>query len=190
MKPITRLTAIALFSLLFGCNSMKVTTDLNPDYSFASVSAYQWIDGPVEILEAHDTFISIDVQKALNNELADRGWKQVLEKGRADIQVTYYIKLKEHQEYAGPAGSDDPDFSGGFVYNRNNNTWGYKEREPDLNVYTVEVGTLSVLMYDVKSGERVWRGTLKTRIDRNRPLSKQQEHLRKVAAKIFAKLPE
>jgi hypothetical protein len=182
----------ALLLLVFffaGCSTMKTTSERDPDYAFDKIQTYQWIDGPAEVLDEDDTYLNEDIQKALNQELVNSNWRQVLDAAEADVQIAYYVKLKEHHEYTAPANRDERDFSGGLVYSRETSSWSYQEREPDLNVYAVEIGTLTVLLYDTATGERVWRGTLKTRLDRSLPKDRQQERIRAAAEKIMSRIP-
>jgi hypothetical protein len=189
MKFTTALLVLTGLAALTGCTGMKVSSDHNASYDFGQITTYQWIDAPEEIREQDDTYLNIDVQKGLNNQLAVRGWKQVLETSEASVQVVYYIKLKEQEEYSTAANQTDREFSGGFVYNRDKSSWGYEEREPDLNVYTVEIGTLTVLIYDAKTGERIWRGSLQTKLDRAKPIEKQNDRIRAVARKLLNRIP-
>jgi hypothetical protein len=168
---------------------MKVTCERDNDYDFSKLTAYQWIDGPAEVLDKEDTYINEDIQKALGAELANRGLRQVTDVEGADVQVAYYVKLREEQEYTSQANQDERDFSGGFVYRRESSSWSYEEREPDLTVYTVEIGTLTVLVYDAATGERVWRGNLQTKIDRSQPTEHQQERIRAAAEKLMVRFP-
>jgi len=184
INPVPALLALTV--LATGCNSMKATSEHDREFDFGKIQTYQWINGPEEILDDADTYINEDIQKALDTELANRGLRQT--DASADVQVAYYIKLQEHQEYAA-IGTKERDFSGGFVYNRENSNWSYAEREPDLNAYTIETGNLTVLIYDAETGRRVWRGNLKTKIDRSRPEEKQQAHIRAAAKKLIARLP-
>lgn len=175
--------------LAVGCGTMKVTTESTPGYAFGAIKTYQWIDGPAEILNEHDTYINNDIQKAIGAELQRRGLKEVADAAAADVQVSYYMKLKEQQEYSDTARPDDPGFSGGFTYSRKTGSWNYAEREPDINIYTVEIGTLTVLLFDAKTGERVWRGDLKTKIDRSQPPEQQQERIATAAMKLMDRSP-
>jgi len=187
MKYAAPLFLSAAITLLSGCTGMKVSTNHDGSYDFGQIATYEWVDAPEEIQKQDDTYLNVDIQKALNNQLALKGWKQVLETTAASIQVVYYIKLAEHEEYT-TANQNEREFSGGFVYNRDKK-WGYEEREPDLNVYTVEIGTLTVLLYDVKTGDRIWKGSLKTKLDRSRPIESQKETIRKVAQKLMDRIP-
>lgn len=178
---------IAAVLLLAGCARMKVSFESEPTYSFDQIQTYQWVEPSREIFEQHDTYLNKDLQKALNNELAARGWNQVLEADGATILVTYHVKIMEHEEYAESAHRPESEFSGGLVYNKGG--WNYEERAPDQQVYTVETGTLNVTVTDTASGKRVWRGSLQTKIDRSAPIEKQYELFQIAAHKLLEKLP-
>jgi len=176
--------------LLSSCSKLKVKSETLSDYDFSNVKTYEWVQAPDEIINEDDTYISENVQIALNNELSGRGWKQVLETEQADIQIVYYVKLAEHEEYAGPANSgEESQLTGGFTYNNSKGSWGYNEGQSDLNVYTIEVGTLTLLIYDAQTGEKLWNGTLETRIEREMPIEKHKEELARVARKIISRIP-
>lgn len=188
MKLQTALTLLLAIGILSGCSSMKATSEHDREFDFGKIKTYQWINGPEEILDTANTYINEDIQKALDTELANRGLRKTSDETAADVQVAYYIKLQEHQEYAS-VGTDEREFPGGFIYNRENNNWSYVERDPDLNAYTVEIGKLTVLIYDADTGKRIWRGNLQTEIDRSRPQDKQQARIRAAAKKLIARLP-
>ena len=183
------LSILALAALLTGCSTMKVTSEQDQSYDFSTVKTYQWIDGPAEILDEADTYIDENIQAALDNELNKNGLRSVTNTAVADIQAAYYVKLKEETEYT-KTSQQDRDFSGGFVYNREKSSWSYDQREPDLNIYTIETGTLTLLVYDSETGKRIWRGSLKTEIDRSRPQGEQQERIRKAAEKLLNRFPK
>jgi hypothetical protein len=181
------LALLILSALISGCNSIKVTTDVDKAYDFTSAKTYQWIPGPTKILEQKDTFLREDIQAALNKEIMKVDLQPVETTEKADLQIAYYVKLKEYQEYSAPPRRDEREFSGGFVYNRDEKGWNYAEREPDLNVYNVEVGTLTLLVYDAKTGKRVWKGTLKTKLDRSKSQEIQRPLIQVAAEKIITK---
>lgn len=185
----TALPLLAALAFMAGCGTMKTTSERDRGFDFGSIQTYQWIDGPAKILNEADTYINEDVQQALDAELTKRGLRPVAGDATADVQAAYYMKLKEEVEYTSPAKQDDRDFSGGFVYRRESKSWSYDEREPDLNIYAIEVGTLTVLLYDAETGKRIWKGTLKTEIDRSQPKSNQQKRIRTAAEKLMARFP-
>ena len=181
-------STLILTSFLVGCNSMKVTSEADQEYDFSQVKTYQWVDGPADILDDADIYINEDIQKALDFQLNKQGLQSVTSLAEANIQIAYYVKLKEETEYT-ETTDRERDFSGGFVYNRDTSSWSYDEREPDLNVYTVEIGTLTVLVYEAKTGKRIWRGNLKTKIERSQPKERQEERIHTAAQKLLSHFP-
>ncbi len=180
---------VALIACVSGCSSMKVSSEKSGDFDFSAVKTYEWVRAPAEILNEDDTVLNEDLHKLLNNQLAGRGWEQVMISDKADTQVVYYIKLSEHEEYTSAARDDESRVTGGFTYDNDKGAWGYKDQAPDLNVYTVETGTLTLLIYDAEANAKVWQGTLQTKLDRGAPLEKQRLMLAEVANKITAKIP-
>lgn len=181
------LLATAL-SLLAGCSSMKVDSQRIGTYDFANAQTFQWIGAPAEILDEDDTYLSEDMQRALTVAFAARGWTEAGTPEASDLKVSYYIKLKEHQEYTTPAGEEERNFSGGLTFKKDGK-WNYEERQPDRIVYNVEIGTLHLTLTDPATGTAVWTGTLQTKLDRSKPIEKQKEIYRAVAAKLTAKIP-
>ena len=187
MKLIPVPACIAVLLLLSGCARMKVSCEMEPDYDFGRIRTYQWIEPSKELVEQEDTYLSNELQQALNNELSSRGWNEVLEAGSATIQVTYYVTIAEHQEYVETAPQSESEFAGGLVYKKGG--WDYEERGPETYGYTIETGTLIMMVTDTASGKRVWRGTLQTKLDRSAPIEKQQELFQLAARKLLGQLP-
>jgi len=187
MKYTAILLTVAATIILAGCSSMKVTSEQTGEFDFSQVKTYEWVKAPAKILDEEDTYLNKNMHKALNAELLSRNWKETADK--ADIQIVYYIKLAEYQEYSDIPDTGEPRLTGGFTYNTQSGSWNYNDQQPDLNVYTVEVGTLSLLIYDTKTNNCIWQGTLRTRLDRSTPSKKQWQKFQKVAEKIVRKIP-
>ncbi|MCF7817164.1 MAG: DUF4136 domain-containing protein [Kiritimatiellales bacterium] len=187
IKSIAALLVLVFFAA--SCSTMKVTSESDKSYRFDTMHTYQWIDGPAEILNEEDTYTNEDIKKALIHELANHNMRQVGNATEADVQIAYYVKLKEEHQYTDLAQREDGEISGGLVYSRESGSWKLAEREPDLNVYAVEIGTLTVLCYDAKTGQKVWCGTLKTKIDRSQPKERQQERIGIAATKLMDRFP-
>jgi len=190
MKIKSAFMLLALTFLSNACSTMKVTSEHDKTFDFKRIKSFQWIAGPADILNEKDTYINEDIQKALTADFETLGMQLIANDAKADIQTAYYVKLREELEYTDSAPQDDRDFSGGFVYNRNSKNWSYQEREPDLNVYAVEIGTLTVLAYDTKTGQRIWRGNLQTTIDRSQAKEEQQERIQIATKKLLRRFPQ
>jgi hypothetical protein len=189
MKIANALLVAVTLSLLTACNSMKVTSATTGDFDFGAVKTYQWVPAAAGILNEEDTYLNENMQIAINNEMAVRGWKQVVDADKADIKIAYYMKLKEHMEYTENVTAGEARPVGGFTFNNDTGRWGYSSQNPDLNMYSVEVGTLSLLIYDSRTNENVWNGTLQTELNRSKPLEKQKDLLHRIAQKITSHIP-
>lgn len=189
MKLTTAFALSGIIAILSGCSSMKTTSERMSDYDFSTIQSYSWLDAPEEILNEEDTYVSEYLMMEIDKTLAGRDWKRVSTNEVADIQVTYYVKLAEHKEYTAPADSGETRVTGGFTYNRDSGSWNPSDQNPDLNVYTIETGTLMLHIRDAKTGDLVWTGTLKTRVDRSTPIPKQIKVFTKIANKIEAQIP-
>jgi hypothetical protein len=181
--------AACLAALLFlpGCARMQVSYEIDSSYDFGRIQTYQWIEPPRDILDRDDTFLITDLQRALNNQLAARGWKQVLQTADATVQIAYYINIEEHEEYVESVSRSENEFAGGLVYNEGK--WNYTELEPDQQVYTVETGDVHVTVTDTASGRPVWRGLLQTKLDRSATPEKQYELYQLAARRMLEPLP-
>lgn len=183
MKHLANL-ALLTTALFTGCSTMTVDSKKVVAYDFNAVKTYQWLQPAANILNEDDTLMDETLQKALNNELAWRGWRQVLDTAKADIQVTYFVKLREQEEYIAPPSNGAPQVNSGFTYDRESKNWSPKDNAPELTFYTVEIGTLHLAIDDARTGERIWTGSLETKLDRSRPLEERQAMYQKVAHKI------
>lgn len=185
MKIKSALSLLTALAFISGCSTMKVTSESDPNHPFVKIKTFQWIDGPTDILNKANIYINKDIQTALNSELIQQGLQSVSAPAQANVQMAYYLKLKEEVEYTDSVQRDERTFSGGFVYRRESGSWNYEEREPDLNIYTIEMGTLTVLVYDVETGSRIWKGTLKTKIDRSQSKDQQHDRIEKASKKLL-----
>lgn len=189
MKFTPAILCLAVISLLAGCSSMKVSSEAEPSYHFNSIETYQWVDAPADILNRNDTYLSMDMQKALNNELAAKGWQQILDSTNATIQATYFIKLKAHEEYTEAISDSESEFAGGLVYRSGTHKLTYEQREPEQNVYTIEVATLHFSLTDTTTGKGIWNGTAQTKLDRSQPTDKTIERFQQIAHKLAEQIP-
>ena len=185
---IKTLSILALsVSLFTGCAYMKVQSEPDTAYDFSAVKTYQWVPGPAAILEKSNTYTIQDLQDALDTEFQKKGLHLVSTNQTPDIHVAYYLKLNDSKRTTRASDDLSREFSGGLV--RTANGWKYEERQPDINVYIIEEGTLVVLVYDAKTEKRVWRGTLQTEIDRSRSPEERLRVIQAAARKLMDRYP-
>lgn len=189
MKSKKWLTMLAASVLFAGCARVRVSSQIDPDYSFSQVETYQWIDAPATLMKKDEAYLDLQLQQALNNELAAKGWNQVLEAANTAIQVAYCIIVESHIEYTGNAPDHEIELSGRLVFDHRDRTWNYKEPAPDQIEYMVETGTIHCLINDAASGKQVWHGMVETEIDRSLSPEKRREHYQQIARILFRELP-
>ena len=185
---IKTLSILALSALLLaGCAHMKVRSEPDTAYDFSAVKTYQWVPGPSAVLEKSNTYVIQDLQDALDTEFQKKGLHLVSTNQTPDIHVAYYLKLKDSKRTSRTSDDLSREFSGGLV--RTSDGWKYEELKPDINVYMIEEGTLVLLVYDAKTGTRVWRGTLQTEIDRSRGPEERLRVFQTAARKLLDRYP-
>ena len=89
-------SALAAFIVACG-SSIKVTSDYDKDYDFASVKTaeyYGWAENSDQILTRFD---KERIEKAFGEEFTKRGIDFV-QKGQADVIVSLYIVTEQKQE--------------------------------------------------------------------------------------------
>jgi hypothetical protein len=190
MKYTTLFALLALPALLTGCASMKVSSECSPSYDFSQVESYQWTEPSAELMKSGEAYVDFELQKALNNELAAMGWKQVLDDSEATIQAAYSIQIQSHKEFSETLPDDSREFSGGLVFNRDDGEWNYEERGPNRIEYVVETGTFHLLLRDAADGGLIWHGTVETEIDRSLPPEERNERFIRIAGKLAEELAD
>lgn len=189
MNKKTLLMLLIMTLSLMGCNSIKVTSEHARGYNFKTAKTYAWQDAEKEILDQFDTYLNPEIPKAIDAELSFKGMSQVADQMAADLLLSYYVKVTEETGYTSGSDHDENrEFSGGFVFSHDSKI-SYQERESDLNVYGWEIGTLTLIMHDAKTGERVWLGEAKTEMNRAKPKEDQQKLIQKVAEKLMNPYP-
>lgn len=189
MKTKTLLLPLISTLLLSGCSSINVKTEYTHGYPFNSVKTYAWADAPKETLSLPDTYLNPELPKAIDREMAIKDIAHTEDLSKADVRLSYYVKVKEEHGYTSASDhGDGREFSGGLVLG-NDNIISYQQREPDLTHYGWEIGTLNVMIHDAKTGNEIWHGTAQVELNRSETEEKQKELLDKVAEKLMTRYP-
>ena len=175
--------------LVAGCASIKVSSEVDPQYDFSSAKTYRWTMPPSNTVAYVNLYLERIIHEEIDRALAARGLTMRDDK-KTDWIVTAWLQLHEQQEYAdtSDAEPDQPILAGGLTRAADGG-WTYAERGPDVNAYIVELGTLTVLVFDGKTGRCVWRGTAKTKIDRSRSDEERRKIIREAVDRLMARFP-
>ena len=168
-----RTFALAAALCLFAAPSFaqKVTVDWDKDYDFDSINTYQWVEPketPVSPL------MQQRVEEAIQYNLAMRGHERVESGG--NVLITYHADNKDetviHSDHFGMG------YGGGW------GRWGGGGMGTTTSrAYTYTKGTLVFDIWDAKTKEMIFRGTITDTIS-DKP-EKNEKKINKGAEKLF-----
>ncbi len=178
------LAALTLAVGVSGCRSFQVRSDWDEARSFDGVERIHFVEPPEAESGVADPFADNDllrkrVRRAIEGELATRGYRVVEDRAQADLLVTYRVLVDDKLR------ADGVSVSPGL---------GYYRRGLGASVHTTtsvrnyQESTLMIDLLDPAQEELVWRGwgegMLSTR-DRTRKSELLDEGVRA----IFARFP-
>ena len=179
-------SALAAFIVACG-SSIKVTSDYDKDYDFASVKTaeyYGWAENSDQILTRFD---KERIEKAFGEEFTKRGIDFV-EKGQADIIVSLYIVTQQKQETrATTTGMGGGYGYGGYYGYGPGYGWGGGTSYTTYDTYDYTVGTLLVSVFDAKKEQLVWQSAGVGTIDESD--KGREERIKRAVQYIMAKYP-
>lgn len=152
----TRLTPVLAALALSACASTpSVYTDFSPTVSFSNFHSYGWVKEPTDV----PPLVSQRIVADINAQLQAKGWRLEPSAANADVALAAHVSTQQKQTL--DTFYDGPTWAG----------WGWQPGwyapgwyAPDVNmatttVYTYEVGTLVVDMFDTKTKQAIWRGS-------------------------------
>ena len=161
------LVALAPASLLLA----KVITDYDHHSDFSRYHTYSWIK-----VEAQDSLWNNRIKRAIDAQLADKGWQQVPSGGDADVTAIGATHNQQSLDtlYTG--------FGGGWRWRGFGNTG-----TATTTVRNIPVGRLIVDIFDGNSKQLVWRGIATDTLTGNP--EKNEKKLGKSVTEMFKKFP-
>ena len=145
------LLGLALVGLT-GCQSISVSTDWDTSRDFSGYQSYAWLpeppNEPPESARLHNALIDSRVRKAVNSQLAAKGFRYSSIEG-ADLLFTYYLGLESKIDV------NTIYTSYGYGYRG----W-YGAPQAQTRVTQHEEGTLMLDVLEPHSMSLLWRGTV------------------------------
>ena len=177
---------ILMLLAIAACESpIHTTFDVDHDADLSRYASYAWI--PIESAAGapdtrHGGYVSpLDRQRivrAVEHELAARGYTTAEHPSEADLLVAYAIGKKERTEFRGVAGRSSTYYPG---YGPGT---GYGGPTTEARVY--KEGTLIVEFYDRATRQAVWVGVASKKLTRH---DESEEGLRAAVAAILEPFP-
>lgn len=170
MSARTRIV-LALAVLIALCagvaHAVSVDTNYLPDTDFSRYRTYKWVvaqDAP-----PLDSISDEQIKRAIDRQLQSKGWTRT-ESGDADAYVACQVAIEFRRELTVYGGWGW--YGGG----------GTTER-------LIDVGTLTLDIYDPKIQKLVWRGSATDTLRSKSTPEKRQARLDKAMTKLFKKFP-
>ena len=174
-RRLTLLTALGLTLVLF-CfcalvQAQDVKYNFDPAADFSKYKTYRWVDVPDA--RYPDQLTSNQIKQAIDSQLVLKGLTKT-EDDKADLYVAYQIAVSEEtQWYASSYGGRYRTMGGMGTATSS----------------TIKIGTLVFDMYDVAAKNQVWHGDATKTLDPSKDPQKNQERLKKIAAKLLKNYP-
>jgi hypothetical protein len=162
---------IALVCVTIAGLAQEVHFDYDRSANFIAYKAYRWIDqNPVQ---PGDQLLDRDIKRAVDEQLAGKGLRRVDSSG--DLLVGYQAGISREKQLDGFGGWGPP-----WLGN-----WGNAR----VTTSTIDIGTLTIGLFDPATRQLVWRGAASNTLDINRDPDKNYRTLEKAMVKLFKTYP-
>jgi len=171
MRIGTCATAMAVALLGTMVAAQRVNYDFDRTADFSRYRTYSWVRGT----NVNDELNHNRIVRAVDAQLAAKGFTRVEGEHNADVLVAYHASFDENLEITG--------FRSGFGGPRFANVSG------TATTHKILTGTLVVDMMDAKTRNIVWRGFAERDLDQGAKPEKRVMNLNKATEKIFKNYP-
>jgi hypothetical protein len=168
----TFLTSASLMMLGTVAIAQNVSYDFDKSADFSKFKSYTWVRGT----NLNDALNHGRIVRAVDAQLAARGFSKVDSPANADVLVAYHASFDKNLQING--------FSSGFG--------GYRfggMRTGTATAEEITVGTLAVDIVDAKTKTIVWRGMATKEVDPKASPEKRDKNINRAAEKIFKNYP-
>ncbi len=148
--------------LVAGCASRpEIRTQAAPQFAITSYHTYGFMARPSTDTYGYKTITTQAIEKAVNREMQERGYRLVSAAEQPDLLINFSIKTHDKvQSYGGPTV--------GVGYGWGWGRYGFGALGPYYNdIRTVTDGSLTLDLVDRASNEAVWSGTAIGRITKS-----------------------
>lgn len=136
--------AVAATAAACGDLNVRVNTDYDPAVDFSKYKTYSWIQTP----DSGNPLMDDRIVHTLDAQLSAKGWRKIAAEP-SDVAVGVKLTSKEQERV-------DTFYNGWGGWGRFGMTQGMAQSE----VIKYTVGTLIVDMFDARTRQPIWRGTV------------------------------
>ena len=179
-KQVVTLVAAAS---LFGCATMAVTSDHDPNANFTGLKTYTWLpkpEGDGADPQHGNPLMDAYIRKSIENALAAKGYTPV--SGTADFQIGYHASRADKQSVQAV----------NTYYGYGRGWYGPGMMAPRVattQVYEYVEGTLIIDIVDPAARKLIWRGSAQAELNRNPSTEEKQHNVDAAVEKILKQFP-
>ena len=149
-----------------------------PGTDFSKYRTYKWVQIPN--VQYPNSIIDDQIKQAIDAQLVTKGLSKT--EADPDLYVTYQVAINQEKQWNAYSTGGDHWGWGGW------GGWGGMQTTTATSK-TINIGTLSVDMYDVASKKQIWRGDATKTLGSGKDPQKVNKNLNKAMAKLFKKYP-
>jgi len=165
----------AILCLGVSAFAQDIQFDYDRSAHFSDYKTYNWID--YKAVKPGDQLLDQDIKRAVDEQLAGKGLRRVESGG--DLVVGYEAGISQEKEF-------DAIGTGGWGLWGGPFGWGNSGR---VTTSTIDVGKLTVGLFDPASKQLVWRGSASKTLNISKDPDKNYRTLEKAMAKLFRNYP-
>lgn len=178
------LNLAAPFCLLLVCLVPVGAQDIRYNYArgtdFSKFKTYKWVRVPNA--QYPNDILDNQIKQAINTQLATKGLTATEE--NPDLYITYQVAVNQEKEWNSYSTGGDM-----WGWGRWGGWGGSGMGTTTTTSKTINIGTLSVDMYDVQQKNQIWRGDASKTLGSGKDPKKVEKNINKAMAKLFKKYP-
>ena len=183
MKKMSRIFQIALGScvLLLWClnaSAQDIRFNYKQGTNFSAYKTYKWVQVPDA--QYPNQILDQQIKDAIDAQFALKGLRKTEE--NPDLYVAYQAAVNQEKQWNS--------------YSTGGDMWGWGRwggwggmGTTTTTSQTINIGTISLDIYDVATKEQIWRGDATKTLGSGKDPKKVQKNLNKAMAKLFKKYP-
>jgi uncharacterized protein DUF4136 len=145
---------------------------------FSKYRTYKWVQIPKA--QYPNQILDGQIKQAIEAQLSLKGLTKT--EDNPDLYVTYQAAVNQEKQWNSYSTGGDHWGWGGW------GGWGGMQTSTTTSS-TINIGTLSVDLYDVATKQQIWRGDASKTLGSGKDPQKVQKNLNKAMAKLFKKYP-
>ena len=181
MNTMLRLCGVFLTTVVLNaCGAIPVSTDFNPEWQMPASPSYAWMKRPSNKLDpmVDNDLVEARVHRAVDEQLAAKGFALAASEGAANVLVTYHIGEEEKL--------DINSFHSSYGYYPCWHCWGPRY-DSDIWVSQYTEGKLVIDIVDAQTKKLVWRGAAERRVPSFKTPQERDTYMRQTVTAIFQK---